>query len=224
MFGKSTLSSMKFLFPYTYSNTVELPTDYIADCENLILCTANHIYNSQFVADLEVIGDKIVCEYIALFNIKYPVKIRIETSANISIIYEVNLLKLIQISIILVLLTAFFSSFGMSGFLWFSLGLLVAFNLVNFLFVDSGIQKLIKSTDYYKALFTEEQEEFTEEQKQWMNDISKCPACGENLQIFDKFCPECGLRLPHPSFLKHFDISKYQNTKIRYHYKQKKQK
>ncbi len=98
----------------------------------------------------------------------------------------------------------------MGGFLWFSFLLLVAFYVINLLFLDAGIKQLIRSTSIYKISNTDvDTNSFSDEQKQWMKDISRCPACGEHLQVFDNTCPECGLRLPHPTMYKPLDISKY---------------
>lgn len=207
---------MNFAFPFTYSNTIKLLHKQEFDYNTYISHFINNLSNKETVTDVKRIGESIGLRYFSLFNIAYPVEISIKHTETLDIKYEIKLQRLIQISIILVLFTAFFSSFNMGGFLWFSFLLLIAFYAVNLLFADVGIRNLIKSAGMHESPDLKDYtDDFSDEQKQWMQDISRCPACGEHLQSFAVNCPECGLRLPHPTIYKPLDINKYKNTNIK---------
>ncbi len=209
---------MNFSFPFTYSNTVKLLYNQKIDYDDHTSSTLNELSNNKAITSIKLINKSITFNYLSLFSIVYPVTINIEEQNDtLNIRYDIKLQRLIQISIIIVLFTAFFSSFGMGDFLWFSFMLLIAFYATNLIFVDVGIRNLIKSTGIYKICNpNDETDDFSDEQKQWLQDISRCPACGEHLQISDNTCPECGLRLPHQTIYKPFDASKYKNAKTKY--------
>lgn len=206
-------------FPSTYKNKFILTTDKTNNFSELNTIFFQEISIMGTVENPIIENKSIKFDILSLFNIRYPVEMEITQQENIRINYEVKLQKLIQISIILVIFTAFFSSFGVSDFLWFSLVLVIAFYGINILFVDNAIKNLIKSSDLYKETQDDSDDSMSNEQQQWMNDINKCPACGELLEIFGNTCPECGLKLPHPQIFKPYDVSKYRSKKIKYTYK-----
>ena len=81
----------------------------------------------------------------------------------------------IQISIISVLLTFVFSFIG------------IYYQIFRFDgFVTSSIRKVIDSHPYL---------ELTPEQKEWIDDETKCPACGNAISKDDTSCPSCDLFL-----------------------------
>ncbi len=208
--------------PYTYKSKIEIPESEAFTTENAQSEIHNQLNNSQLISELVFDGDKITFHYKALFNVKYPVELKFEKTNNIQVYYEAKLMKLIQISIALVVFIALFSSFGMDGFLWFSAIFILVFFSGNVLFIENGIQNLIKSTTFYQNLNIASEEKFGKEQLQWMNDTNKCPACGENLLPYDQNCPECGLKLPRKPIAKPFDVSKYETKRLSYTYKTKK--
>jgi len=139
----------------------------------------------------------------------------------ITVEYEIHLMQLIKITIALIVFIAFFSSFGMIGFLWFSFVFSVVFFLVNLMFADSHIQKTVKSSHLYVSLNPPEQEGFTDEQKKWLKDKNRCPACGEEITIYDLNCPECGLKLKQNKHTIPLDVTKYKEKRFKYHFKKK---
>lgn len=208
--------------PYTYKSIIEVngAENYEADVVTDIYY--NELNNNELTFELSKGDLKIEFLYQSLFNIKYPVELVFEKKGKIYIVFEAKLIKLSQISIALIVFIAFFSSFGINGFLWFSAIFTLIFFSVNVLFLENGIQKLIKATNFYKTLNPGTEGQFSEDQLKWLNDTSKCPACGESLQEYDQNCPDCGLKLPRKPIAKPFDVSKYENKRLSYFYRQKK--
>ena len=208
--------------PYTYKSKLEVPKSEAFTGEVVQNKVHKQLMHNELLSEQMLGNEKILFNYKALFNIKYPVELKFLKNSNIQVHYEVKLMKLIQLSIALIVFIAFFSSFRMSGFLWFSAIFILIFFSINVLFIENGIQNLIKSTTFYQNLNIAAEEKFSEEQLKWMKDKNKCPACGENLQPYDQNCPECGLNLPRKAIAKPFDVSKYGNKRLSYSYKTKK--
>jgi len=160
----------------------------------------------------------------AFIKFNYPVSFTFLKKENVIIEYEFKLENLIKITIILVLIIAFFSSLSMSGFLWLSFIISVIFFTANIIFIDANIQKIIKSLPVYNLSNPKNNEKLSEEQIDWMNDKTKCSGCGEPITEYDYNCPECGLKLGNKIKTIPIDITKYQNKRIKYQFKKKKQK
>jgi len=208
--------------PYTYNGKIEISGAENYTAEDVCNILYNELSDNTLANELKCENLKIEFIYRSLFNIKYPVELTIAAEEPAVIHYEAKLMKLIQLSIILIVFIALFSSFGISGFLWFSAIFTFIFFSLNVLFIESGIQNLIKSTNFYKILNPGTEGEFNEEQLKWLNDTNRCPACGEHLLEYDQICPECGLKLPRKQIAKPFDVSKYEDKRLNYFYKQKK--
>ena len=65
-------------------------------------------------------------------------------------------------------------------------------------------------------------EKLSEEQSEWLLDENKCSGCGEGVTKYDNNCPECGLKLSNKIYTIPLDVTKYQNKRFKYHYKDKK--
>ncbi len=208
--------------PYTYKSKIEIPESEAFEPEEVLYKLESQLIIRQLVSDFNLEDEKISFNYKALFNIKYPVEITLKKEAGIWIYYEAKLMKLIQLSLGLIIFVAFFSSFEINGFLWFSAIFTLIFFTTNVLYIENGIQKLLKSTSLFQSIDNRPEERFSEEQLKWMNNTNKCPACGEDLQPYDQNCPECGLRLPRKPIAKPFDVSKYENKQLSYSYKARK--
>ena len=147
----------------------------MVDIAYAISSYANHIKNMGFA---EFKQEKGIIHFLSdhsLINFKYLVELQIKKDELITVEYEIHLMQLIKITIALIVFIAFFSSFGMTGFLWFSFVFSVVFFLVNLMFADSHIQKTIKSSYLYLSLNPPEQEGYTDEQKKWLKDKNRCP-------------------------------------------------
>ncbi len=211
-------------FPYSYKNKIIVPDTENVDITDAINALAGYIYNSGF-EDFDIQAEKIhFRSNNAFINFHYEVDLFIEKDENINILYEIHIVQLIKITIALVVFIAFFSSFGFSGFLWFSIIFSAVFYFVNLLFADTHIQKIIKKSPFYQAFDPLEREDFTEEQIRWLQDKNCCPACGAEITDWDLHCPECGLRLKQNNFTVPLDVSKYKEKRFHYHFKEKKKK
>ncbi len=208
--------------PYSYKSKIEIPESEAFESEEVLYKLESQLNTMQLVSEFELTDEKILFNYKALFNVKYPVEFTPKKEENIWISYEAKLMKLIQLSLVLIIFVAFFSSFEINGFLWFSAIFTLIFFTINVLYIEHGVQKLLKSTSLFQSIDMQSEEKFSEEQLKWMNDTNICPACGENLLPYDQNCPECGLRLPRKLIAKPFDVSKYENKRLSYSYKTKK--
>ncbi len=207
--------------PYSYKNIIEIPESEEVDIDYAFNLYAEHIRNMGF-GNLKL--EKGVIQFISdysLINFKYPVDLIIKKQELITVEYEIHLMQLIKITIALIVFIALFSSFGMTGFLWFSFVFSIVFFLVNLMFADSHIQKIIKSSYLYLTLNPPEEDGYTDEQKKWMKDKNRCPACGEEITIYDMHCPDCGLKLKQNRHTIPLDVTKYKEKRFKYHYKKR---
>ena len=207
--------------PYSYKNIIEIPESEEVDINYAINSYAEHINNMGF-DDFKFKKGIIhfITDY-SLIKFKYPVHVNIIKQELIKVEYEIHLMPLIKITIALIVFIALFSSFGMTGFLWFSFVFSIVFFLVNLMFADSHIQKILKSSDLYLSLNPPEEDGYTDEQKKWLKDHNRCPACGEEINIYDMHCPDCGLKLKQNKFTIPLDVTKYGEKRFKYHYKKK---
>ena len=207
--------------PYSYKSKIEIPESEEVDVFYAINNYANHIERNGF-ENFEF--DKGIIHFLSNYsfvNFKYKVDLHIKKEDLIIVEYEIHLMQLIKITLALVVFIAVFSSFGMSGFLWFSFIFSAIFFFVNILFADSHLQKIIKSAPLFVSLNPIEEEGFNEEQKKWLTDANRCPACGEEINIYDVNCPECGLKLKQNKYTIPLDVTKYKEKRFKYHYKKK---
>lgn len=210
--------------PYSYKNKIIVPDTENVDIADAANALAEYIYNSNFEG-FEIQASKIHFHHNKAFiNFHYEVDLSIQKDENIKIQYEIHIVNLIKITIALIIFIAFFSRFGFSGFLWFSIIFSAVFYFVNLLFADTYIQTLIKKSPFYQSFDPFEQEDFTEEQIRWLKDKNACPACGAKITDWDLYCPECGLRLKQNNFTVPLDVSKYKDKRFHYHFKEKKKK
>jgi len=210
--------------PYSYKAKITVPDTEEVDIMDAINSIAGYIHNSGF-NDFDFSEGKIsFSTNHAFINFRYEVDLHIQKDEDIVIQYEIHIMQLIKITLALVVFIAFFSSFGFGGFLWFSFIFSVVFYFVNLMFADAHVQKIIKKSPFYQAFDPLEQEGFSKEQIDWLQDPNRCPACGAEVSDWDINCPECGLRIKQNNFTVPLDVSKYQQKRFHYHYKEKKKK
>ncbi len=210
--------------PYSYTNEIELPDSENQGLEEVRWELYRHFKNSDSVRELEAKDQKISLSFRSLFTLHYPVEFSFSKDQDIKIEYEIKLIKLIQISVALVIFIAFFSRFGITGYLWFSSIFIVVFFVLNLIFADNLIQKLVKSSTPFSEIKLINDDIISPEQKQWIKDPSKCPACGEEITEYDLKCPECGIRLRNNAKESPSDVSNYKTKRFKYFYKAKKEK
>ena len=207
--------------PYSYKSTIEIPNSENFTLKESLWETYHHLKEEDTVKELLVEDGKIIFGFRSLFTINYSVEIEFSKNAELKIEYEIKLIKLIQVCIALAVFIAFFSKFGIEGYLWFSAIFIIIFFGVNLVFTDNLIQKLIKSSPFLLNANSEHIELISKEQKNWIKDPLKCPACGEDINEFDLKCPECGIRLRDYANASPFNVSKYKQKRFKYFYKEK---
>ncbi|MBN1250518.1 MAG: zinc ribbon domain-containing protein [Bacteroidales bacterium] len=209
-------------FPYSYKSSFEIENTESYDLDFVISDSVNHLKNKDISA-IEFQNSNIsFISNNALFKFNYHVNFVFDKKENIIIEYEIKLEQLIISTIIIILIIAFFSSLAMSGFLWFSFIVSVIFYAANLIFIDSYIHKIIKSLPIYKNANPFVDEKLSDEQLDWIKDENKCSGCGEIVTKYDNICPECGLKISNEKFAIPLDVTKYQNKRFKYHYKDKK--
>ena len=209
--------------PYSYKSNFEIPNTENFDLQS-ITEHSYHYFKSNDLKNTEIKEDTVsfICNN-AFIKFSFPVSFTFYKKENINIEYEFKLENLLKITIVLILLIAFFSSFSMSAFLWFSFIISVIFFGANVIFIDTNIKKIIKSLPVYSLSNPDIDEKLSEEQISWINDKTKCSACGEEINEYDYHCPECGLKLNNKIKTIPFDVTKYQNKRFKYHLKDKKE-
>jgi len=190
---------------------------YISESE-MIVKILSRLKSSAQISDLAVDENKISFSFKSLFSIPYIIDIIVKKKNEIFI--EIKLSKLIQVCIALALFTAFFSKFGVRAYLWFTAILILLFFSINILIIRNLLKQLVIepfNTDVENA----NQEIITSQQKKWINDATKCPACGDDITEYDLHCPDCGLRLRNNAVLSPFNVTKYKDSRFKYFFRVK---
>ena len=79
-----------------------------------------------------------------------------------------------------------------------------------------NLKKLIKEAIEFST--ESKKTDFTHEQQNWLLDKDKCPACGHEITIYDKICPDCGIKIRNTAPEKPYNTSGDYNS-IKYHIK-----
>lgn len=208
--------------PYSYTNSVLISEEDNIDVNQAIDRLGAFFTGQSEVKDILNEKDKLEFTYKSFLGIPYIIEMHIVYGKMPGIEYEIKLNRLIQVCIALVIFVAFFSSFGITGFLWFSAILTVVFYALNVTITDKLMRDLIAKALKFKTTNRLKEETLSEEQMKWIQDKSKCPACGEDITEYDRNCPECGLRIREKAPTCPFDVSKYPNRRFKYEFKTRK--
>ena len=152
-----------------------------------------------------------------LFFFSYTAKLKIEVNDNnISVNYSFSLIELFKVLIVLVIFAAFFSNYRADEYLIVIALFSIVFFVINLFLIKSNLQNLI--TEAIEFSTQNKKTDFTQEQQNWLLDKDKCPACGYEITIYDKICPDCGIKIRNTAPEKPYSISgDYDN--IKYHIK-----
>ena len=151
-----------------------------------------------------------------LFFFRTHVEINIKKEYPHKIIYEFSLIEMFKALIILIIFSAFFSRFSLQSYLSFIASMSIIFMIFNILIINLMIKNILAG--FNQILFLQEKD-FTSEQKNWISDPDKCPACGYDISMYDINCPDCGIKLRNTAPEKPYTPTG--NTDIKYHYKEK---
>ena len=216
-------------FPYSFKSIIELAGEKIKEKNpdiNYITRLLINELNKQKTSDL-IFEENLIkmTSKNSIFGFEYETDFKVTgTDKEVNIEYEFHLDKLIKITLLLVVFTAFFSYFNVTAFLIFSALLAIIFYSANLFFINSYLQKIIRKAVGINEFDFEGSEELSKKQKEWMKNPSKCSACGHNITIYDLYCPDCGLRIKQNKFSIPLDTTKYQKKTVKFHYKAKKNK
>jgi len=204
-------------FPYTYSDKINFSDNRfnLNDLKNLI--TKELLRKHHFLPS-ENNKSELLKANSPFLKIPFSLEFKMYSS---EIKYKVHLDQLIKIILIVIIFSALFSYTSLSFFFWFASLFSVLFYFLNILIINSYVQSSFTKILENNNLFISEKETLSEEQKIWLNDKNRCPACGFFLSDIDLICPECGLHLKRNRHTIPLNISKYQNKSIKYHYKKK---
>lgn len=154
-----------------------------------------------------------------LFFYPYKAQAELELNEDLKISISIRFIETFKVLIILIIFVAFFSHYNTHDFLVTSISFSLFFILFNsWLLVQHTKQLILKA---FNLLIDKQQTELSRQQKEWLQNPDKCPACGYDISIYDKDCPDCGLKLRNKVPTKPFDISG-NYTSIKYHFKSNK--
>lgn len=133
-----------------------------------------------------------------------PVSIEWKSGRDgVSISIDIITSRLINIIIAVVLLASLSSGFSVSFFFVFSVVFSVLFYAINISFVISECRSIITFAREEK----DESEIFSNQQKQWIKDKNKCPACGAAINKYSWQCHNCGIVLRQKRKVSRFNTS-----------------
>ncbi len=156
----------------------------------------------------------------SLFFVKYPIKINFNNKPdNFFVAYEIDLNKLVNITFFVVLFSALFSIFSVTGYLIFAVIFIVVFYGINLFFINSFVERTILKTAGGNSFDFSGNENISSLQNEWIENPNKCSACGCELNDLILDCPDCGLKIRKNRHYVPLDTSKYQEKNIKYHFK-----
>jgi len=157
----------------------------------------------------------------SLVNFNYHYDIIFDEGEGTNLKFIINLVNLLQITVLLLVMIALLSKFGFRNYLIFSGIFLVVFYFINLVFIQSRISRKVNKA--LNMLGFDIESDFTPEQKQWLADETKCPACGGDIYENDIVCKSCGLKIKQNRFTKPLNLNQNKEQGgIKYHYKEKK--
>ena len=126
-----------------------------------------------------------------ILNIPYTCKMVQMEQQNTAIktTFTVKPQAFINVCLLVIVFAAFFSSFSLELYFWFSVLFLFLFYILNRILTFSLTSKLIK----HILLQTQAEDFLSPEQQKWIQNPNLCSACGTELQKYDYACTECGL-------------------------------
>jgi len=156
-----------------------------------------------------------------IFFFNYTSQFKINKNLNQSIEFSFTLIELFKVLILLIVFTAFFSQYNFQQYLEVIAIFTVLFISINIWIMKSMTRKLIIQAIEYSVDGGEK--DFSKEQEEWILDENKCPACGYEISIYHKICPDCGIKLRNTVPKKPYDSSGDYET-FKYHITQSKTK
>ena len=196
-----------------FGSSIDFSTGKVTIADSNKLNVFNHIVNKieEKEYNIAMVDDTLQVKNLKTsfglpYSIQYLVK---EDGNNISVTYKINSQLFIPVTICLVIVCAFFSKFAFSGFLKFSSIIVLMFHLVYLMQTRSIAVRFLENIDSEDNIGVS-----FEDQKRWMNDPDRCPACGNQMNKYQWICDDCGLMVREK---KH--INRFSSTSTNYNFK-----
>ncbi|MCX6259109.1 MAG: hypothetical protein NTW49_14590 [Bacteroidia bacterium] len=200
-------------FPLTYSGSIEFDfnKDQHFSRKTLVSTFYDRLKRSD-MRELASSSDQItfVCKQ-SLFNIPYPVHLKMSFSEKVNVMYKIQLHELVKFTTILAVLCIFFSKLSFGSFLLFTSITVILFFLLNLMII-----KAWERTPFPEDKSLDGLPENIED------GILRCPACGYEISEYDNRCPGCKLNLHGKGNLKFVKTDATSKQKIVYEIKTKK--
>ncbi len=137
----------------------------------------------------------VISDWRRLFLVPTPIRINVQTQPSMAVVsYSFSLINPLFISTITAVM-AF--AFGINNFKVLTIILLAVAVIAFFLIIS--IQNSYIRKSIYEAICLPEFEgeaQVLHNQMLWMNDLDRCPACGEPRDNDSAICKNCGIKLP----------------------------
>lgn len=159
----------------------------------------------------------------SLFRLSYNISVGFRIEKNLIVEYEIRLSELLKLCVLFAILIAFFSRMQLEYFVTLFVLTITSFYFLNIFILENGLKNMLRGI-FEKTPYSPESKHGNEPQN-WMDDSSRCPACGEFVREADTKCPSCKLSLPtrkkDHKYYKQYKAGAGQPT-IHYDYKEKK--
>lgn len=165
---------------------MSLPFDYSINCDCNTMHLIKRLQNSSKINILFFSKDKILLNFkIGFLGLSFDAEILINNE-NSKIYVKFFLEKILAFSFFISVFVSFIVNSLFKILIWSSSIFFLVY-LVSILFISWS----------WNFFVEEEQikEGFTDEQLKWIDDKSRCPACGASICEFDQFCPQCQINL-----------------------------
>ncbi len=215
--------------PYSYTKKIDFDVNISLQKQDFLELLSQSLQHEEGISEINIVEEELVFKSKkSLLNFSYQVNTRVDITDKINFVFEANLVDLIKISLALIVVIPFLSTFNINTFFIFSSILIFIFYFANLIFILSSTKQTFeKALTRLNILQTED---MSIEQQDWLSDLEKCSACGYNISEYDLNCPDCGIMLKQNKFTKPLDISQVKpkknqdqstNQDISYHYKKK---
>lgn len=205
---------MSFEFKIKQKQVFNAPKLNAQNKEELLEKLADHLRFKEKL-DIQKHKNSIICHSnrsVLYYN--YKSIYTIEKEKDVVVYYEYDLIPVFKITVIMILFAAFFSRFSINSLLIFSGVFVLVFFAFNIIHINSVLKHIVLSAFAPEKLNYEEI--LTEEQKEWIKNPGKCPACGEEISEYNYICPECGISINKKNVKRNMNVSAFYDIKFQY--------